>query len=97
MSEVAATAITFGDRSAPFMLSVDGSWVDPADTADNVAWMREVIGDAAERACGSGQKHRYPAVGRREAADGAFWLAALGANVFFTYARRRLGGRRRWS
>jgi hypothetical protein len=37
MSKMAATATAFGDRSAPFMLSVDGNWVDPADTADNIA------------------------------------------------------------
>ena len=45
MSEVAATATAFGDRSAPFLLSVDGNWVDPADTAGNIAWVREVIGE----------------------------------------------------
>jgi FAD/FMN-containing dehydrogenase len=43
MSTLTAGATAFGDRSAPFMLSVDGNWVDPADTADNVAWVREVI------------------------------------------------------
>ena len=43
MSRVAADATAFGDRNAPFMLSVDGNWIDPADTADNVAWVREVI------------------------------------------------------
>jgi FAD/FMN-containing dehydrogenase len=43
MSRVAAAATAFGDRSAPFILSVDGNWVDQADTADNVAWVREVI------------------------------------------------------
>jgi hypothetical protein len=37
MSRVAATATAFGDRSAPFMLSVDGNWVDPTDTTDHVA------------------------------------------------------------
>jgi hypothetical protein len=45
LSEVAATVTAFGDRSAPFMLSVDRNWVDPADTADNVAWVREVISE----------------------------------------------------
>jgi FAD/FMN-containing dehydrogenase len=43
MSRVDAAATAFGDRSAPFMLSVDGNWVDPADNADNVAWVREAI------------------------------------------------------
>jgi len=46
MSRVAATATAFGDRSAPFMFSVDGNWVDPTDTTENVAWVREVISQA---------------------------------------------------
>ena len=43
MSRVDTAATAFGDRSALFMLSVDGNWVDPADNADNVAWVGEVI------------------------------------------------------
>ena len=43
MSRVAADATAFGARSAPFMLSVDGNWIDPADTAGNVARLRDVI------------------------------------------------------
>ena len=27
------------------MLSVNGNWVNPADTADNIAWVREVISE----------------------------------------------------
>jgi hypothetical protein len=27
------------------MLSVDASWIDPASTADNVPWVREVISE----------------------------------------------------
>ena len=45
MSRVAASATAFGDRNAPFMLSIDGNWADPADTADNVTWVREVISE----------------------------------------------------
>lgn len=32
-----------GDRSAPYMLSVDGNWLDPADADGEIAWVREVI------------------------------------------------------
>jgi FAD/FMN-containing dehydrogenase len=30
----------FATRSAPYMVSIDGMWSDPADDADNVAWVR---------------------------------------------------------
>ena len=31
----------FSERSAPYMLSIDGNWDDPAENAANVAWVRE--------------------------------------------------------
>jgi FAD/FMN-containing dehydrogenase len=46
MSRVDAAATAFGDRSAPFMLSVDGNWTDPRGTHGNVAWVREFIREA---------------------------------------------------
>jgi FAD binding domain-containing protein/berberine-like enzyme len=30
----------FAERSAPYMISIDGMWADPGDNADNVAWVR---------------------------------------------------------
>ena len=30
----------FAERSAPFMVSIDGMWNDPADDADTIAWVR---------------------------------------------------------
>jgi FAD/FMN-containing dehydrogenase len=30
----------FSERSAPFMVSIDGMWTDPADNEANVAWVR---------------------------------------------------------
>jgi FAD/FMN-containing dehydrogenase len=30
----------FAERSAPFMISIDGVWSDPADDADTIAWVR---------------------------------------------------------
>jgi len=35
----------FGDRSARFMLSIDGNWHDPAQNAPNVAWVRRFWDD----------------------------------------------------
>ena len=33
-------ATAFAERTAPFMVSIDGMWADPADNADNIAWVR---------------------------------------------------------
>ncbi|MGB2874471.1 MAG: FAD-binding oxidoreductase [Gaiellaceae bacterium] len=41
MSRVAAGDTAFGDRSAPYMVSIVGCWDDPADNADNIAWVRQ--------------------------------------------------------
>ena len=48
MGRVHAEATAFGDRSAPFHLSVDATWDDPAHDALNVLWTREFIA-AAQR------------------------------------------------
>jgi len=37
---VDAGATAFGDRSMPWMFSVDSVWTDPADDAANIAWTR---------------------------------------------------------
>jgi FAD/FMN-containing dehydrogenase len=33
-------ATAFAERSAPFMVSIDGMWSDPADDTDTIAWVR---------------------------------------------------------
>jgi FAD/FMN-containing dehydrogenase len=33
-------ATAFSQRSAPYMASIDGMWTDPAEDADNIAWVR---------------------------------------------------------
>jgi len=38
---VAADATAFGDRSMPFMLSIDSIWSKPEDDAANIAWSRD--------------------------------------------------------
>jgi hypothetical protein len=40
IARVPADATAFGDRSAPFLLSIDSTWVDPLDDDDNIAWAR---------------------------------------------------------
>jgi len=41
MDRVDATETAYGDRSAKYMLSLDSTWEDPADTEEIVAWTRE--------------------------------------------------------
>jgi FAD/FMN-containing dehydrogenase len=43
----------FGERSAPYMVSVDGNWPDPADNAANVAWVRQTWSEIGEFGTGS--------------------------------------------
>ena len=40
MARVGAAETAFGDRSSEWMLSIDSTWHDPADDADNVAYTR---------------------------------------------------------
>jgi FAD/FMN-containing dehydrogenase len=43
---VGAKDTAFGDRSAPWMLSVDGNWTDPAKAASVIQWTRDFIEEA---------------------------------------------------
>jgi FAD/FMN-containing dehydrogenase len=45
-SRVGAKDTAFGDRSAPWMLSVDGNWTDPAKAASVIRWTRDFIEEA---------------------------------------------------
>ncbi len=45
VQRVAADATAFGDRSMPFMLSLDAIWSDPTDDDINIEWVRDVWGD----------------------------------------------------
>ncbi len=45
VQRVAADATAFGDRSMPFMLSLDAIWSDPTDDDVNIEWVRDVWGD----------------------------------------------------
>lgn len=40
IERVPAEATAFGDRSAPFHLSIDATWADPADDARNIDWTK---------------------------------------------------------
>jgi FAD/FMN-containing dehydrogenase len=61
------------------MLSVDGNWVDPADNAHNVAWMREVISQAEEFSVAGGTYLNFS--GQEETAAAELVRAAYGENL----------------
>jgi FAD/FMN-containing dehydrogenase len=46
ISRVPAEATAFGDRSAPFLLSIDTTWEDGAEDEQHVAWTGRVWADA---------------------------------------------------
>jgi hypothetical protein len=48
ITKVGAEDTAFAERSAPFMLSIDGMWTDPADNADNIAWVRKVFDESGQ-------------------------------------------------
>lgn len=41
ISRVAEDATAIGNRSAPYMLSIDATWEDPQDTERHIAWTRD--------------------------------------------------------
>jgi FAD/FMN-containing dehydrogenase len=45
VQRVAADATAFGDRSMPFMLSLDAIWSNPSDDNANIGWVRDVWRD----------------------------------------------------
>lgn len=45
VSRVPADATAFGDRSMPFMFSIDAIWSKPEDDAKNIAWARRFWSD----------------------------------------------------
>lgn len=52
MQRVPADASGFGDRSAPFMLSLDAIWSDAKDDAANVGWVRDAWSDMQRHSTG---------------------------------------------
>ena len=52
VQRVAADATAFGDRSMPYMLSIDGIWSRPSDDAANIAWVRNFWRDMQRHSTG---------------------------------------------
>lgn len=77
VARVPADATAFGDRSAPFHLSIDATWDDPAHDVLNVLWALELL--EAARPFSSG-KASLDFAGMLEDADAAL-RATLGRNL----------------
>jgi FAD/FMN-containing dehydrogenase len=45
MNQVGAKETAFGDRSAPYLIGVEGNWGEPHEDEANVAWVRECVDD----------------------------------------------------
>jgi FAD/FMN-containing dehydrogenase len=52
MQGVAADATAFGDRSMPYMLSLDAIWSDPAGDDANIGWVRDCWRDMQPHSTG---------------------------------------------
>jgi len=45
MSRVGPEEMAFGDRSPPYLLSLDSTWEDPAESEENIAWTQAAWDD----------------------------------------------------
>ena len=52
MQRVAADATAFGDRSMPFMLSLDAIWSNAVDDDANMSWVRKSWADMQRHSTG---------------------------------------------
>ena len=77
-SRVAADATAFGDRSAAYMLSVDGNWLDAADDDAGIAWTRAMVAEATALPSARGI---YLNFSGEEQIDGDLRAAAFGDNL----------------
>lgn len=49
IDRVESDETAFGERSAAHLLAIDSNWTDPAENAENVAWVRETWSDIDAR------------------------------------------------
>ena len=76
VSRVAPNATAFGDRSAPFHLSIDATWTDPAQSDAMIEWARSCWADL-QRVATDGFYVNFPGLWEE---DDALQRAAYGAN-----------------
>ena len=53
INAVGSSATAFAERSAGFMVSIDGMWMDPARDAEAIGWVRSAWDDVARHGTGS--------------------------------------------
>jgi FAD/FMN-containing dehydrogenase len=58
IARIGADETAFGARSAPFMVSVDGMWTDPAENGDRIVWVRSAWNEIREFGTGSADAER---------------------------------------
>ena len=78
IARVDPEASAFAERAAPFMVSVDGMWSDPADDADKIAWVRAAWDALREH--GTGRVY-LNFTGRTDEAPSAGVETAFGRNL----------------
>jgi FAD/FMN-containing dehydrogenase len=77
MQRVAPDASAFGDRSAPFMLSLDAIWSDAADDEVNISWVKNTWADMQRHSTGRLYLN-FPGLGE----DQSLVRNALGEDVY---------------
>ena len=77
MQRVPAEASAFGDRSAPFMLSLDAIWSSPGDDQVNIDWVRNTWTDMQRHSTGRLYLN-FPGLGE----DQALVRNALGESTY---------------
>ncbi len=62
-SRVGAAATAFGDRSMPYMFSIDSIWAKPEDDDRNIAWTRDFWQRMKPHSCGGRIYLNFPGLG----------------------------------
>lgn len=62
MRRVEPDETAFGDRSAPYLLTIDSTWPDPSQTEENITWTRAVWEDL-QRFSSGGLYLNFPGLG----------------------------------
>jgi FAD/FMN-containing dehydrogenase len=78
IADLGAEDTAFGDRSAQYMISIDGMWTDPGDDAANIEWVRSAF--AQLEPFGNGGVY-LNFTGRADEAPGEDVDSAFGRNV----------------
>ena len=78
IADVGEEDTAFAERSAPYMVSIDGMWTDAADDEANIAWVRSP-GTPSRSSGPAGSTSTSPAWPTRPASAGVD--SALGRNL----------------